>query len=1576
MTSQKKLQGSICLIICCVMVISLFFLTTIFSKNSEAAGGGSADFILQADKATTFSTTTSISWGLTGPNTASVAWGFKDGDPTLPYDLADFMGYDFLFVKFSEPFVSGLDNVGLYLNTVADVTAETGRRYVFDPGNPSLNMLAPGQTLYKIDLAAFKAILSDIAYIGLAQWTPNGFTKIVSIYLSNDPDGLIGGGYDHTGIYSTGFNTPQPTPQPTPTPPPPLIANIYDINYIMVDQIGYRPGDDKVAVIANPQIGFNAGEGLVPKDTYTYQVRDAATDAVVYEGHPDEWNAGMVDPHSGDKAWWFDFSPVGAPGRYYIYDVDNDYKSYEFNITENVYEKELYHALRMLYYQREGIEHKPPFAEVPWNDDAAWMGDLVARDYFNPTNLDRIRNVSHGWMDAGDTTKYITFVEDIVHDMFTAYELNPDFYDDFNLNIPESYLDAPDILSEVKWELDWVIHLQDYDYYDDNVYKEGSNKVFGHGKGPWDNDGSVFVKSGRISTNTTSMNNLVGANVGPQIGAGQFPPSQNPSWSFYNGKKSTASTVDAASFFAHGALNYKKFPAYAEFAAELEERAEVAWDYYYNALVNGKRTTTIDNAEIVNSGADRNLWQQDNMALCASIYLYALTGKDKYHDYIKANYMSLPPMDPSKDDGERAYWQMCAFMTELKQVSFALLYYMNLPDADTQIAAAIKDAYIARATDPEVDTPYEFYPNYSAYRSYMADELYLWGSNQGRGTRGHDAATLAELNFIPEKSAEYRKRALGQLHYFNGVNPFNMTYLTSMQSAGATKSATYMYHEWFMRNDGQPRVWDGDPAAPESPPGYVPGGANKFWRMLDFANASAVPSYHNIPHMKSYVDLPHNYRVGSYTYNDSYAFTEPMCHYQGAFIVLATYFVGQYTSGSVPAAPLNELDGAKTFIGIPFLKGTPYQLPGIVRAEGFDAEGRGLSWGSPANPSRNNAFHRGFYQSIGIEDCSEGGYNVYDTRAGDWMNYTVEVAETGYYDIAARVSASVNGASFHVSVNGAPVSGATGVPNTGRQNWQDVVFENVLLEAGQQKLQLFFDTAGASVSRLLVSPATIDIVGFEPISIITPVGIAPKMPNAVTAVLQDNSSVQLPIVWDTIEPSKYADEGSFAASGTAYNEVVNANIAAVKMNVTGVEPINVRAMIGHMPVLPEQVTINYEDWPSQQFDVKWEAIPARMYSVAGEFAVSGAIDFNSGIVAVANVKIVPYLLGAPIGTGSGADPVNLRGVKWAFDDDLSTDYVSQAGNNRWVGLDLGAGNEQAISMVRVYISEGFQHAETALAGAAIHGLNTNPGNNTNNSTVIGNLPSALTTGWNTVIITDPTPFRYVRLFKPNTAYAMYIAELEFYPAANLALVSVAGPASVASGAGAVASYTVSARSMPPISGVELEFEVDGDYLSSKTFTPMGGFSFFGDGNYGTPIYWKNDGNIWTGKVTLIDTNAAGTDGEFDILNMVFDVKEGALGEAAVRLNYVKMSFASGQVNIIIVDGEALTVFEQYFSPYDMNKDGVVDINDLTFALQYLLAKEGDPNWEAAKAADFDDSGEIGIEDLIMILANYTIPYYN
>lgn len=75
--------------------------------------------------------------------------------------------------------------------------------------------------------------------------------------------------------------------------------------YITIDQFGYLPHSQKVAVIRNPEVGFDAAESFVLSGNYA--VINATDSSRVFTGKPTVWGGGKTDDSSGDKAWWFDF---------------------------------------------------------------------------------------------------------------------------------------------------------------------------------------------------------------------------------------------------------------------------------------------------------------------------------------------------------------------------------------------------------------------------------------------------------------------------------------------------------------------------------------------------------------------------------------------------------------------------------------------------------------------------------------------------------------------------------------------------------------------------------------------------------------------------------------------------------------------------------------------------------------------------------------------------------------------------------------------------------------------------------------------------------------------------------------------------------------------------------------------------------------------------------------------------------------------------------------------------------------------------------------------------------------------
>jgi len=211
-----------------------------------------------------------------------------------------------------------------------------------------------------------------------------------------------------------------------------------------------------------------------------------------------------------------------------------------------------------------------------------------------------------------------------------------------------------------------------------------------------------------------------------------------------------------------------------------------------------------------------------------------------------------------------------------------------------------------------------------------------------------------------------------------------------------------------------------------------------------------------------------------------------------------------------------------------------------------------------------------------------------------------------------------------------------------------------------------------------------------------------------------------------------------------------------------------------------------------------------------------------------------------------------------------------------------------------------------------------------------------------------------------------------------AIVSISGPALAANGFGETVKYTISATNMPLTSGIELEIAIDPNVLNlipimTKIDSPK--FSFFGSGNYGTRLFWKDDGDKFIGKVTLINTEGVKNDIDnptVEILNMEFEVKEGSFSETTVSIHSIQMSYAGSYVPVHIGIGEVITSF---YSKYDIDRNGVVDFYDITKALTYFMAKEGDSDWASARVADVNNDGVVNVLDMILVLANYTDPFY-
>ena len=157
--------------------------------------------------------------------------------------------------------------------------------------------------------------------------------------------------------------------------------------------------------------------------------------------------------------------------------------SIDFSVQENPYRAVLNGMIKGMYYQRCGCE-------LPEKHAGKYMH---AACHTGPQRLysapDVIVEAHGGWHDAGDFGKYVGPGAVAAAHMLYAWRLFPDSLTD-ELNIPESGNGTPDILNEVRYELEWMLKMQ---RPDGALYHKLTKKRFAEFIMPEADDGQEFL---------------------------------------------------------------------------------------------------------------------------------------------------------------------------------------------------------------------------------------------------------------------------------------------------------------------------------------------------------------------------------------------------------------------------------------------------------------------------------------------------------------------------------------------------------------------------------------------------------------------------------------------------------------------------------------------------------------------------------------------------------------------------------------------------------------------------------------------------------------------------------------------------------------------------------------------------------------------------------------------------------------------------------------------------------------------------------------------------------------------------
>jgi len=225
-----------------------------------------------------------------------------------------------------------------------------------------------------------------------------------------------------------------------------LCGQVFAQQNIYVNQVGYGTHLPKKVYVDYPADSFEVvnvktGELAFKSIFKLRKADDKCSGMTIYEGN---------------------FSALTNPGRYMVRvfsPANSGISSYAFTISDEVYSNMLSLANTSLYLQRCGLDMHEKYAgkyarKICHTDNAI---------YHHTCLLKGDKDMTGGWHDAGDYGKYIAPGAVTIAILYASYELNKEKMAGDNWNIPESGNGVPDVLDEIRYELNWMFKMQRHD---------------------------------------------------------------------------------------------------------------------------------------------------------------------------------------------------------------------------------------------------------------------------------------------------------------------------------------------------------------------------------------------------------------------------------------------------------------------------------------------------------------------------------------------------------------------------------------------------------------------------------------------------------------------------------------------------------------------------------------------------------------------------------------------------------------------------------------------------------------------------------------------------------------------------------------------------------------------------------------------------------------------------------------------------------------------------------------------------------------------------------------------------------
>jgi GH35 family endo-1,4-beta-xylanase len=158
----------------------------------------------------------------------------------------------------------------------------------------------------------------------------------------------------------------------------------------------------------------------------------------------------------------------------------------------------------------------------------------------------------------------------------------------------------------------------------------------------------------------------------------------------------------------------------------------------------------------------------------------------------------------------------------------------------------------------------------------------------------------------------------------------------------------------------------------------------------------------------------------------------------------------------------------------------PIAIPGTLQAENYDKGGDGVTYHDNDSQNQGDA---SFRTSEGVDVVNGNGGNAIGyTGTDEWLEYTVNVAQAGYYTYEAVASSGTTGSGFRLELS--DVDGITNltenisVPQTASNNWS--VYKTlsgrtlIPLKEGDQIIRLTITGSNCNVDKIIFKHVEVD----------------------------------------------------------------------------------------------------------------------------------------------------------------------------------------------------------------------------------------------------------------------------------------------------------------------------------------------------------------------------------------------------------------------------------------------------------------------------------------------------------------------